>query len=78
MRVIFSFTDTDPDDITGLSYHGNENRGTKSLILRSHNEGSQSLPEDSVSMDILVTEVRMSDFVSPGFLRFHDSFEAHR
>ena len=56
-RVIYSFTDTDPEDITGLDYHGNTNRGTKSVILLNYNEDGQSLPEDAFSIDILVSEV---------------------
>ena len=57
IRVIFSFTDTDPDDITGLDYHGSFNRGTKSVIVLNYNGGSQSLPEDAISLDVVVSEV---------------------
>ena len=59
MRVIYSFTDDDPEDITGLDYHGSSNRGTKSVVLINYNDGNQTLPEDSISMDFLVTEVRI-------------------
>ena len=57
MRVIFSFTDTDPEDITGLDYHGATNRGSKSVVLINYNDGEQQLPDDSFPMDILITEV---------------------
>ena len=57
IRVIFSFTDTDPEDITGLDYHGSSNRGTKSVILLNYNGGSQTLPDDAISMDIIMSEV---------------------
>ena len=63
MRVIYSFTEDDPEDITGLEYHGSTNRGTKSVVLINYNDGNQTLPEDSVSMDFLVTEVRISEAV---------------
>ena len=59
MRVIYSFTDDDPEDITGLDYHGSSNRGTKSVVLINYNDGNQTLSEDSISMDFLVTEVRI-------------------
>ena len=59
IRVIFSFTDTDPEDITGLDYHGGDNRGAKSVLLLSHNDSNQTLPEDSISMDFLISEVKM-------------------
>ena len=59
IRVIYSFTDTDPEDITGLDYHGSSNRGTKSVILLNYNEGGQTLPEDAFHMDFRVTEVCM-------------------
>ena len=55
IRVIFSFTETDPEDITGLDYHGSSNRGTKSVILLNYNEDSQSLPDDAFSLDILIS-----------------------
>ena len=58
IRVIFSFTDTDPEDITGLDYHGT-NRGTKSVILLNYNDGGQTLPDDAFHMDFRVTEVSM-------------------
>ena len=57
IRMIFSFTDTDPDDITGLDYHGSSNRGTKSVILLNYYGGGQSLPEDAISLDVVVSEV---------------------
>ena len=57
IRVIFSFTETDPEDITGLDYHGSSNRGTKSVILLNYNGGSQNLPEDAISLDVVVSEV---------------------
>ena len=57
LRVIFSFTDTDPEDITGLDYHGSSNRGTKSVILLNYNEGGQTLPDYAFHMDFRVTEV---------------------
>ena len=56
-RIIFSFTDEDPDDETGLSYHGSSNRGTKSVVLLSYHDEHQNLPDDVISMDILVSEV---------------------
>ena len=56
--MIFSFTDTDPEDITGLDYHGGTNRGTKSVILLNYNKGGQTLPDDAFHMDFRVTEVR--------------------
>ena len=59
IRVIYSFTDTDPENITGLSYHGSDNRGTKSVILLSYNDDGQTLPEDSINVDILVPEVEL-------------------
>ena len=55
--MIFSFTDSDPEDITGLDYHGSSNRGTKSVILLNYNEGGQTLPDDAFHMDFRVTEV---------------------
>ena len=55
--MIFSFTDTDPDDITGLDYHGSSNRGTKSVILLTYNDDDQTLPEDAISLEILISEV---------------------
>ena len=58
IRVIYSFTDTDPEDITGLDYHGSSNRGTKSVLLLSYNNVNQTLPEDSISMDFLISEVK--------------------
>ncbi len=58
MRVIYSFTNEDPDDITGLSYHGSNNRGTKSLALLSYNDGVQTLPDDAIIVDFRVTEVK--------------------
>ena len=57
IRVIFSFTDTDPEDITGLDYHGSSNRGTKSVILLTYNDDDQTLPDDAISWEILVSEV---------------------
>ena len=62
IRMIFSFTDTDPEDITGLDYHGNSNRGTKSVILLNYNGGSQTLPEDAISLDVVVSEVCGNQF----------------
>ena len=56
MRVIFSFTDTDPEGIIGLDYHGT-NRGSKSVVLINYKDGEQQLPDDSFPMDILITEV---------------------
>ena len=58
IRVIYSFTDTDPEDITGLDYHGSTNRGSKSVLLLSYNGDDQTLPEDSISMDFLISEVK--------------------
>ena len=58
MRVIYSFSEDDLEDITGLEYHGSTNRGTKSVVLINFSDESQTLPEDSISMDFLVTEVR--------------------
>ena len=55
--MIFSFTDTDPEDITGLDYHGSSNRGTKSVILLTYNDDDQALPEDAISLEILISEV---------------------
>ena len=57
IRVIFSFTDTDPEDITGLDYHGSSNRGTKSVLLLTYNPNDQTLPDDTISWEILVSEV---------------------
>ena len=56
MRVIFSFTDTDPEDIIGLDYHSTK-RGSKSVVLINYNDGEQQLPDYSFPMDILITEV---------------------
>ena len=67
MRVIYSFTDDDPEDITGLTYHNN-NRGTKSVVLINYNDGDQTLPEDSISMDFLVTEVSIFQLFMQIFL----------
>ena len=71
MRVIYSFTDDDPEDITGLAYHGSSNRGTKSVVLLNYNDGNQTLPEDSISMDFLVTEVRIFPTLCKGFCLIH-------
>ena len=57
IRVIFSFTDTDPEDITRLQYHESTNRGTKSVILLTYNDDGQTLPDNAISMDFLITEV---------------------
>ena len=54
--MIDSFTDTDPDDFTGLEHHGS-NRGSKSVVLLNYNDDEQQLPDDSISRDILITEV---------------------
>ena len=59
IRVIYSFTEDDPEDITGLEYHGPTNRGTKSVVLINFSDGDQTLPDDSISMDFLITEVRI-------------------
>ena len=55
--MIYSFTDTDPEDITGLDYHGSSNRGTRSVVLLYYNDIAESLPDDAISMDIVITEV---------------------
>ena len=65
-RIIYSFTDTDPEDITGLDYHGNTNRGTKSVVLLNYNDIAEDLPEDAISMDILISDVC---FKYPAFLK---------
>ena len=62
IRVIYSFTDTDPEDITGLDYHGGSNRGTRSVILLYYNDVAESLPDDVVSMDIVITEVSLNRY----------------
>ena len=69
MRVIFSFTDTDPEDITGLDYHGVTNRGSKSIVLINYNDGEQQLPDDSFPMDILITEVAENIFEIRTFIK---------
>ena len=61
IRVIFSFTDTDPEDVTGLDYHGSSNRGSKSVLLLNYNGDSQNLPEDAISLDVVVSEVCASN-----------------
>ena len=71
MRVIYSFTDDDPEDITGLAYHGSSNRGTKSVVLINYNDGNQTLPEDSISMDFLITEVGFLNYLCKSFLLIH-------
>ena len=58
IRVIYSFTEDDPEDITGLEYHGT-NRGTKSVVLINYSDGDKTLPDDTISMDFLVAEVRI-------------------
>ena len=55
IRVIFSFTD--PENVTGLDYHGSSNRGSKSVLLLNYNGDSQSLPDDAISLDVVVSEV---------------------
>ena len=60
IRVIYSFSEDDPEDITELEYHGPTNRGTKSVALINYNDGNQTLPEDSISMDFIITDVRIS------------------
>ena len=67
IRVIFSFTDTDPEDITGLDYHGSANRGSKSVLLLNYNGDDQTLPEDSISMDFLISEVKYEMFTCHSF-----------
>ena len=72
MRVIYSFTDVDPEDITGLEYHGSTNRGTKSVVLINNNDGNQTLPDDTITMDFLITEVCVSVYQYSSNLNFEE------
>ena len=53
MRIIYAFHDQDPPEVTGLSYHGSNNRGTKSLSLVNFvEEAAESLPADAFYIDL--------------------------
>ncbi|XP_078598387.1 DBH-like monooxygenase protein 1 [Branchiostoma floridae x Branchiostoma japonicum] len=54
MRVLWAWHDQDPDDVTGPAYH-RLNRGVRSTVLLKNNEETESLPNNILSYDVLMT-----------------------
>ncbi|KAH9500336.1 DBH-like monooxygenase protein 1 [Bulinus truncatus] len=56
IRVIFSYSPTDPVDDDTILYHGRDRRGTKSIILlnpATSHQSSPPLPDDVLTIDFL-------------------------
>ena len=53
MRIIYSWHDRDPEEATGLAYHGRSQRGSKSLSLVNFvEEDVMTLPPDAFYVDL--------------------------